>query len=282
MCNCENHEEFFQQNEFLLNKLYRKIKPGRLVCIHSKDLAKYKNSSGFTGLYDFTGDYHRAMEKAGFKYHSKITIWTDPVLEMQRTKTQRLLYKQLRKDSTFSGVGLPEYLTIFKKWEEDENEIHVPVNNKNFDNFNLATWQEWASPVWGSKLSPDDLKELIQYYFDLNGVSIDKFNEIKPDLLTGTWYDIMRTDVLNKRIKDEKDEKHIAPLQLTVIRRAIQMWTNPGETVFTPFAGIGSELYESVKLGRKAIGIELKERYFNEAVKTLSILDLQNNQLSLL
>jgi len=241
MGNCESDDEFFAQNEYLLKELYRIMKNGRLVCIHSKDLARYKNSSGYTGLYDFTGLYHKAMESAGFKYHSKITIWTDPVLEMQRTKTQRLLYKQVTKDSTYSGVGLPEYVTIFRKWEGEESEW-TPVTNKNKSNFDLDTWQKWASPV---------------------------------------WFDIKRTDVLNnyKAAKDPKDEKHIAPLQLEVIKRLVSMWSNPDELVYTPFAGIGSELFESLKLGRRAIGCELKPEYYDTAVNNIkSVLESEKQE----
>jgi len=242
MGNCESDDEFFAQNEYLLKELYRIMKNSRLVCIHSKDLARYKNSSGYTGLYDFTGLYHKAMESAGFKYHSKITIWTDPVLEMQRTKTQRLLYKQVTKDSTYSGVGLPEYVTIFRKWEGEESEWN-PVTNKNKSNFDLDTWQKWASPV---------------------------------------WFDIKRTDVLNnyKAAKDPKDEKHIAPLQLEVIKRLVAMWSNPDELVYTPFAGIGSELFESLKLGRRAIGSELKPEYFDTAVNNIkSVLESEKQKV---
>jgi len=231
MGNCEDHNEFYKQSEFLLKELYRIIKPGRLVAVHSKDLAVYKNSSGYSGLYDFTSKYHNLMENAGFKYHSKITIWIDPVLEMQRTKTQRLLYKQLTSDSTYSGFGLAEYITIFRKWEGSEEDWQ-PVKSLDKNNFPLDTWQKWASPV---------------------------------------WMDIKRTDVLNtyRDGKDLKDEKHIAPLQLELIKRLIYMFSNEGETVFSPFAGIGSELYQAVKQNRKAIGIELKESYFNTACKNL-------------
>jgi DNA modification methylase len=121
MGNCNSDAQFFEQTKFLLSELYRIMMPGRLVCVHTKDIARYKNSSGYSGMWDFTGDYHRAMEAAGFKYHSKVTIWIDPVLEMQRTKTQRLLYKQLTSDSSYTGIGMPEYITIFRKWEGDED-----------------------------------------------------------------------------------------------------------------------------------------------------------------
>jgi DNA modification methylase len=243
MGNCVSDEEFFEQQHYLLKELYRIIKPGRLVCVHSKDLARYKNSSGFSGMWDFTGEYHRAMERVGFKYHSKITIWIDPVLEMQRTKTQRLLYKQVTSDSSYSGIGMPEYITVFRKWEGDESEW-TPINNKNKDNFNLDTWQKWASSV---------------------------------------WFDIKRTNVLNnyKGAKNEKDEKHIAPLQLDIIERCIALWSNKGETIFTPFLGIGSEVYQAVNMDRYGIGFELKESYFDLAKRNIKSAVDQKSQLSL-
>jgi DNA modification methylase/superfamily II DNA or RNA helicase len=234
MGNCVDDAEFFEQQKYLLKELYRIIKPGRLVCIHSKDLARYKNSSGFSGMWDFTGEYHRAMESVGFRYHSKVTIWIDPVLEMQRTKTQRLLYKQVTSDSSYTGIGMPEYITIFRKWEGNE-EDWTPVTNLNKQNFDLNTWQKWASPV---------------------------------------WMDIKRTDVLNnyKGARDNKDEKHIAPLQLDIIERCIALWSNEGETIFTPFMGIGSEVFQAVKMNRKGIGFELKESYYDLAKKNLQSL----------
>jgi DNA modification methylase len=253
MGNNDNHDEFFKQYNFLLKDLYRILKPGRLMVCHTKDLAVYKNSSGYSGLYDFTGAHHRSVEEVGFKYHSKVNIWTDPVLEMQRTKTQRLLYKQLRKDSSATGVGLPEYCTIFRKWDGNE-EGWTPINNKNTNNFPLDTWQNWASPVW-----------------HVEKTDIEHLQQIQEDYKVQTWFDIKRTDVLNNSEgTDLGDEKHIAPLQLSVIRKCVQMWSNPNETVFTPFLGIGSEIYESVKLGRKGIGIELKDKYFDTAVKNIN------------
>jgi DNA modification methylase len=242
MGNCENHEEFFVQYGFLLEKLYRKLKPGRLMCCHTKDLGVYKNSSGYTGMYDFTGEHTRAVLNSGFKLHSKITIWTDPVLEMQRTKTQRLLYKTVTSDSSFTGIGMAEYITIFKKWEGNQDNW-IPVTNLNKNNFPLDVWQRWASPV---------------------------------------WMDIKRTDVLNgKEGTDLGDEKHIAPLQLEVINRLVNLWSNKDETVFTPFLGIGSEAYMALKNGRKAIGIELKDSYYKTAIKNCLNIQSINQQISL-
>lgn len=264
MGNNDNHDEFFKQYGFLLKDLYRILKPGRLMCCHTKDLAVYKNSSGYTGLYNFTRDHDLAVEEVGFKYHSKINIWTDPVLEMQRTKTQRLLYKQLRKDSSYTGVGLPEYVTVYRKWEGNE-EDWTPINNKNADNFPLDTWQSWASPVWNVEKS-----------------DIEHLQEIELQYKQQSWMDIKRTDVLNnKEGTDLGDEKHIAPLQLSVIKRCVQMWSNVGETVFTPFLGIGSEVYQSVKLDRYGIGIELKDKYYQTAIKNVNKAIAKKTQLTL-
>ena len=241
MGNNESHDEFFKQYAFLLKDLYRILKPGRIMACHTKDLAVYKNSSGYSGLWDFTGTHHKAVEDQGFKYHSKVTIWTDPVLEMQRTKTQRLLYKQVTQDSTYSGVGLPEYVTLFRKWEGNEEDWN-PVTNITKNNFPLDTWQKWASPV---------------------------------------WFDILRTDVLNNREgSDQGDEKHIAPLQLEVINRIVNLWSNKREVIFTPFLGIGSEAYMAVKNDRKAIGIELKDSYFEVACKNVRNIVEQKTQSS--
>ena len=230
MGNNEDHESFFKQYAFLLKELYRILKPGRLMCVHTKDLGVYKNSSGYTGMYDFTGEHTRAVLAENFKLHSKITIWCDPVLEMQRTKTQRLLYKQVTSDSSKTGIGMAEYITIFKKWEGNESDWE-PIQNLNRENFPLETWQRWASPV---------------------------------------WMDIKRTDVLNgSEGTAQGDEKHICPLQLEVINRLIHLYSNEGEVVFTPFLGIGSEIYMAVKNNRRGIGCELKDSYFATAVQNV-------------
>ena len=230
MGNNESHEDFFTQYSFLLKELYRILKPGRLMCVHTKDLGVYKNSSGYTGMYDFTGEHTHHVLESGFKLHSKITIFCDPVLEMQRTKTQRLLYKQVTSDSSKTGIGMAEYITIFKKWEGNEADWE-PITNLNRDNFPLEVWQKWASPV---------------------------------------WMDIKRTDVLNgKEGTAQGDEKHICPLQLEVIHRLVNLWSNEGEVVFTPFLGIGSEIYMAVKNNRRGIGCELKDSYFATAVQNI-------------
>lgn len=240
MGNCKNENEFFEQFDYLIPELYRVLMNGRICAVHCKQLARYKNSSGASGWYDFRGDIIRHFEKAGFQYHSEVVIWTDPVLEMQKTKTQRLLYAQLRRDASLSGVGMPEYLCLFRKWE-GEGKNPEPIRHyatekdakedggSSFQVFDLPLWQRYASPV---------------------------------------WFDIRRTDVLNARVaKNDRDEKHICPLQLEVIERAVQLWTNPGDIVFDPFDGIGSTGYQALKQGRRHIGCELKPEYFNLAME---------------
>ena len=244
MGNNKDDETFINHFKFLIPELKRILRPGRLVAVHVKNLVNYMNSHGKSGMRDFRGDVIRAFTEFYFSYHSEITIWKDPVIEMQRTKAHGLLYKQLRKDSTFSRTGMAEYLVIFRKWPDESNENLVkPVNWKTEDNFPLEVWQKWASPV---------------------------------------WMDIRQTNVLNiQQAKEGQDEKHICPLQLDIIERAIYMWTNPGEIVFSPFAGIGSEGFGAIKAGRKFVGIELKERYFEIAVRNLRSIKQNQNQLHL-
>jgi DNA modification methylase len=227
MGNTKNDKEFFQHFYFLIKELYRTLKSGRLCAVHCKQLVNYINRDGASGIRDFRGDIIRAFQNAGFVYHTEVCIWKDPVIEMQRTKSHGLLYRQLRADSSYSRMGLPDYLTVFRKWT-DKGDLE-PVNWKTHDNFLLDKWQKYASPV---------------------------------------WFDIKQTNCLNiKMARDNEDEKHICPLQLDVIERAVEMWTNPGDVVFTPFAGIGSEIYQSILLGRKGIGIELKKNYYDNAIK---------------
>lgn len=235
MGNCRDSDEFFEQMDYLTPELYRIMQPGRLIAVHCKQLARYKGKDGASGWYDFRGDIIRHYEKHGFQYHSEVVIWTDPVLEMQKTKTQRLLYCQLQRDASLTGIGMPEYLCLFRKWGGDET-LHEPVRHYKTEKdapdetqvIDLPMWQKYASPV---------------------------------------WFDIKRTDVLNAQIaKNDKDEKHIAPLQKEVIRRAVKLWSNPGDIVFSPFGGIGSEPYIALEQKRRAIAIELKPEYYRQMV----------------
>jgi DNA modification methylase len=230
MGNVGSEQEFFEQYKHLVHHLFRVTRPGRLTAVHCSDLPRTKTTHGFIGLYDFPADIRKVHEGAGWTYHSRITVWKDPVVEMQRTKALGLLYKQVQKDATRSRQGMPDYVLVFRKTPVDESEA-LPVKQE-AEKFPVTDWQKWASPV---------------------------------------WMDIDQTNVLNVRAaRDEHDEKHVCPLQLDLIERAIRLWSNPGETIYSPFMGIGSEGFVALKAGRRFIGTELKPSYFKQAVKYLS------------
>lgn len=232
MGNSKDYNEFFIAFDYLVEHLYRVMWPGRNVAVHCMDLPIQKGKEGYIGLRDFSGMILKSFENAGFIYHSRVTIWKNPVTEMQRTKALGLLHKQVKKDASMSRVGIPDYLMVFRKEGEHEHPVHCDIS--------VDTWQKWASPV---------------------------------------WMDIDYSNTLNKRdARGEKDEKHICPLQLDTIERAVRLWTNKGDTVLTPFMGIGSEVYQSILCERKGIGFELKESYFNEAVKNIKAAEMKMDE----
>lgn len=226
MGNAENHEDFFNQYDFFAKELARVMKPGRLVAVHCTDLPFRKWKDGKIGIYDFSGDLIKAHEKHGLILHSRVTIWKDPVTEMQRTKALGLLHKQVLKDSSKSRQGMADYLLVFRDPRENENPISHDRSELPVD-----LWQKWASPV---------------------------------------WMDIQQGNTLNVKIAREGgDERHMCPLQLDLIERAVLMWSNPGDVVLSPFLGVGSEGFIALKNNRKFIGIELKQSYYEIATKNL-------------
>jgi len=237
MGNSKDYNEFLIQFSFLIKELYRVLMYGRNVAVHCMDLPIQKGKEGFIGLRDFSGMILKVFEDAGFVYASRVTIWKDPVVEMQRTKALGLLHKQVKKDSTMSRVGIPDYVMIFRKDGERNN----PVTNTELS---VDLWQKYASPVWMD----------INYGNTLQGY---------------------------RNGRDENDEKHICPLQLDTIERLIHLYSNKGDTIFTPFMGIGSEVFQAVKMDRKGIGFELKESYFDLAKKNLSSIIETKKQVQL-
>lgn len=235
MGNSKDYNEFFTAFKFLVKELYRVMWSGRNVAVHCMDLPIQKGKEGYIGLRDFSGMILQAFQEVGFIYHSRVTIWKNPVTEMQRTKALGLLHKQVKKDAAMSRVGIPDYLMIFRKEGKHEHPVHC--------NISVDTWQKYASPVW---------------------MDIDYSNTLNAS-----------------KGRDEKDEKHICPLQLETIERAITLWSNEGDKVLTPFLGIGSEVYTAIKLRRYGIGFELKESYFNEAVRNCKGIECNLNQKSL-
>ena len=227
MGNSRTHDEFWEHYKFLIRETYRVMMPGRLVSIHCMNLPTSKVRDGHIGLKDFRGEIIRAYEDVGFYYHSEVCIWKDPVTAMQRTKALGLLHKQIRKDSTMSRQGVPDYLvTMRKPGDNPEAVAHTR------EEFPVQLWQQYASPI---------------------------------------WMDINPSDTLQYRsAREHADERHIAPLQLEVIRRAVKLWTNPGDLVWSPFAGIGSEGFVALEMGRRFIGSELKPSYYRQACRNLS------------
>ena len=228
MGNCKSDDEFYTHFSFLAKELYRVIKPGRLLSFHCMDLPLLKSRDGVIGLKDFPAMLRQIFEDVGFIYHSKVTIWKNPVTEMQRTHALGLLHKQIRKDSSMCRQGIPDYITTMRKDGENEERI-----NHTHETFPVSVWQNYASPVW---------------------MDIKQFNTLQKT-----------------SARSEKDERHICPLQLDVIQRCIELWTNENDIVLDPFAGIGSVPYVAVTMGRRGIGMELKESYYEQAVANLAV-----------
>jgi DNA modification methylase len=233
MGNSKDYNEFVTHFGFLVKELQRVIQPGRLIAVHCMDLPIQKGKEGIIGLRSFSDMIINSFNANGFIYHSRVTIWKDPVIEMQRTKALGLLHKQVKKDSTMSRVGLPDYLLVFRDRRENAKPVKTDIP--------VDLWQKWASPI---------------------------------------WYDINYSNTLQKdSARENEDEKHICPLQLDTIERAILLWSNEGDTVLSPFAGIGSEGYQAIKNNRKFIGIELKESYYQQAVNNLRNAEEEKTQL---
>ena len=243
MGNCGSHEEFYQHMRFLVPELFRVLQAGRNLSFHCMNLPASKERDGFIGIHDFRGNLIRIFQEAGFIFHSEVCIWKDPVTAMQRTKAIGLLYKQLRKDSTISRQGIPDYLVTMRKPglnAEPITKVAPPVGSTKThghkvqpNQFTVQEWQKYASPVW---------------------------DDINP------------SDTLQREsAREQEDERHICPLQLEVIRRGIRLWTNPGDVVLDPFTGIGSTGYVALGMGRKFLGAELKRSYFDQAVANLKV-----------
>jgi len=267
MGNVKNDEEFFKQFGFLVQELYRVLMPGRLMSVHCMDIPAMKERDGFIGLKDFPGELLRAFQSAGFIYHSKVSIWKDPLIEATRTKSLGLMHKQIVKDSAMCRQGIPDYLLTVRKPGNNEE----PVTHKNgFENF--IGEDEPSAP----KVEPT-LKDSRAH----RNISMAKSDPVYSHQVwrryaSPVWMDIRQSYTLQKEsARDEKDERHIAPLQLDVISRALELWTNPGDIVLSPFMGIGSEGYESIKMGRRFVGVELKPSYYQQAVKNLQAAEEQ-------
>jgi len=255
MGNVSSHGEFWEQYRFLIREQFRVMKPGRNIAIHCMNLPTSKQNDGFIGVLDFRGDIIREYQSQGFIYHSEVCIWKDPVVAMQRTKALGLLHKTIKKDSAMSRMGIPDYVVTMRKPGDNAD----PVSGE------FQYYCGDTPPQGFQGYQRDDGR--MYYVPGANNTSIDVWQKYASPV----WDDINQTDTLNFREgRDNDDERHICPLQLDVIERCIQLWSLPGELVWTPFMGIGSEVYMAIKLGRKAVGVELKQSYFELAKRNIS------------
>jgi DNA modification methylase len=267
MGNANDSNEFDKHFHFLIPELLRITIPNRLCVVHCKEVPLFYGTDGVVGLEDFPGDIIRLFKECGWVYHSRVTIWKDPVVEMQRTKTHSLLYKSLCADSSNCRQGLADYLLVFRKWDEGQRKSEKPIRSAHGEgeaerfrvgdyigteppmdydgerHYSIQVWQRYASPVW----------------FDIDQGDVLKFRDVRRD----------------------DEERHICPLQLGVIKRCVQLWSNPGDVVFTPFGGIGSEPYCAILMGRKAVGIELKPEYYQRAVRNIKIAEQDRSRPTL-
>ena len=243
-----SYEEFFDHFMFLLPELFRVMMPGRLVSVHCMNIPMTIGVDGAIGIKDFRGELIRLFVEKGFIYHSEVCIWKDPLVQATRTKQLPLAHKQISKDSTRCGMGYADYVETFRKPGEN---LEPVSHGRGFEDY------------IGNRSEPKTKKN------DIHG--LNKYSQhVWQRYASPVWFDIRQTNTLNIRQAREKDdERHICPLQLDVIARCLELWTNPGDIVLSPFAGIGSEGYESLRRKRRFIGVELKKSYFDVMVKNL-------------
>lgn len=269
--NCRNNDEFFEQFRFIGKELFRVLMQGRLMSVHCMDIPLMKERDGYIGLHDFPGELIRMFQEIGFIYHSRVVIWKDPLIEATRTKAIGLMHKQVIKDSAMCRNGLPDYLITFRKPGDNPE----PINHKRgFTGF--IGKDKPKAPI-----KEPDLKDSRKH----RNISMAKNDPVYSHHVwrryaSPVWMDIRQINTLQYRsARDDKDEKHICPLQLDVIRRGIELWTNKGDVILTPFGGIGSEAVVAIEMERKAIAIELKDSYYNQMVKNCEIASKKTGDL---
>lgn len=244
MGNCKGDDEFFNHFDFLIQELFRVTMPGRLLSFHCMDLPTTKCRDGFIGIRDFPGHLIKSFEDAGFIFHSRVTIWKDPLIAATRTHAIGLLHKQIVKDSSMCRQGIADYVITMRKPGDNPERISHPDGFTDYiGTGEIDTEKVYSHQVWRRYASP-------------------------------VWMDIKQSNTLNRKdARESDDERHICPLQLDVIERCIALWSNPNDIILDPFAGIGSTAYTALKMGRRTVGVELKESYYEQAVKNLMSLE---------
>lgn len=240
--NSASMDEFGVHYRFILDQVLRVMKPGRIIAVHVQQVATQKWRDGVVGLTDFRGDVIRMHVEAGYTFYGEVTIWKNPQSQQIVKKVAALSFTNLEKDSSRTRPALADYLLIFRKPGESEEPVHPECTRDD--------WIQWASPIWQTDSDPLD--------------SID------AGPMHSCWFDIKETNTLNTAVaRESADERHICPLQLDLIERALRLWSNRGDLVLSPFGGIGSEGVVAVKHGRRFVGCELKPSYWQTAVKNL-------------
>lgn len=299
MGNNVGDEGFFEHLEWLIPELLRVTKPGHLCAIHCKDRLRYISKWGTGGMNPFSDEVTRAMHRHGWQLcaNGRITIATDPVRERSHTNRLGLRYKDIREDATLCAPGFPEYLMVYRKWQGlDGKTAFAPERvTHTEEDYPLSRWQLEANAIWqsdGFVLPVRETEQMPPYNHEARIAALQEGYDLVPAgdswrrvlftggkyngprIHTGTpwvWPDINRMDTRNLQVvKEHGDEKHICPLQLDLVERAIHLWTNKGDVVLDPFAGIGSVPGKAVEMGRIGIGFELKESYFRYACKYLA------------
>lgn len=269
LSNCRSYQEFFAHYEFVVRELYRLTKPGRITAVHCMDIAGTGNgetarmgvaANAGTGLIDFPGDIIRLHEKIGFWYCARYHVWKEPLGVRNRTMAKGLSHRNMTEDSTLCDVAAADYLLMFRKQGDNPIPVSHPTGLHSYA---------------GERKIP---QEVMEYRGHKGKQTENRFSHwIWRQYASAFWDDVRLDRVLPYReSKDPEDERHVHPLQLDVIERAVVLWSNPGEIVFSPFMGVGSEVYGAVLNGRRAIGAELKPAYFKQAVRNL--MEIKNDE----
>jgi len=274
--NCESKEQFLEQYDYLIGQMARVTKSGRINAVHCTDV--FDNTSR---LWDFPHEIIRLHEKHGFEYRNRITIWKEPLKVRMRTMVQSLMHKFVVEDMTKCFTAMPDYMLIFTKKGENQVPVSHPQGLKNYygavpvlPNI-LQAWNNQTGDNFNENQLWDYLNKKFKNHEDPKSNKLSHY--IWQRYASAVWDDVRIDNVLPYReSKTQDDEKHVHPLQLDVIDRIVDMYSNRGEVVLTPFMGVGSEVYSPVSLGRKAIGIELKDSYFNQAIENLKLAEKRN------
>lgn len=260
LSNCRDYEQFFEHYEFVVQEIARLTMSGRMTCVHCMDVPS--GNSGIDHLRDFPGDIIRLHERLGFNYIARYAVWKEPLGVRNRTMAKNLAHKTIVEDSSRCSVASADYLLVFRR----QGTNPVPIKHPH-------GLTEYA----GERQVPHELQSYRGY--EGNQIENRYSHWIWRQYASAFWDDVRIDRVLPfKESRDEEDEKHVHPLQLDVIDRCMVLWSNPGEIVFTPFMGVGSEVYGAVTAGRVGMGVELKPSYYRQAKKNLASIETEDNQ----